>query len=119
MKTASFTLLPDSNNEINIISKSFHCAGFYRSNDILNTISIFTDKLIGKLIFEGSLEQYPEEKDWFQILELEYDGSEHNKSEYHNIINNMVNIRVKLDRSYIENLDTTKMGKVNKIYLSY
>ena len=119
MKTTSFTLLPDSNDEINMVSEPFHCAGFYRSNDVFNTVTIHSDKFLGKLYFEGSLAQYPEEKDWFPLFELEYDGSEPNKSEYHNIVNNMVNIRVKLDRSYIENLDTTKMGKINKIYLSY
>lgn len=124
MQVASFTLLPDSENEINLTSKTFHCCGYYRSYDVLNTITIHTDKLLGRLYFEGSLAQYPKESDWFPILindseYLEYDGSEANKSEFYNIINNMTNIRVKLDRSYIENLDTTKMGRVSKIYLSY
>lgn len=119
MIVSSFTLMPDSENEINLTSKSFPCCGYYRSNDILNTVTIHTDKLLGKLIFEGSLTQYPEDNDWFSLFELEYDGSESNKSEFYNIKNNITNIRVKLDRSYIENIDTTKMGRVEKIYLAF
>ena len=124
MKITSFTLMPDSENEINLTSKAFHCSGYYRSYNVFNTVTIHTDKLLGRLYFEGTLTQYPEEKDWFPIIindseYLEYDGLEPNKSEFYNIINNITNIRVKLDRSYIENLDTTKMGRVEKIYLAF
>jgi hypothetical protein len=124
MKIASFTLMPDSENEVNLTSKAFPCSGYYRSYNVFNTVTIHTDKLLGRLYFEGTLAQYPEEKDWFPIIindseYLEYDGSEANKSEFYNINNNLTNIRVKLDRSYIENLDTTKMGRVEKIYLAF
>jgi len=124
MKIATFTLLPDTNDQINVVSKAFQCAGYYRNQSVFNTITIFTNKLLGRIYFEGSLAQYPTENDWFPILIngkdcIEFDGSLINHSEYHNINNNMTNIRVKLDRSYIDNLDISNMGKINKIYLSY
>lgn len=124
MKVASFILMEDSNDNINLTSKTLPCAGYYRSYNILNTIAIHTHKLLGRIYLEGSLAQYPTEKDWFPIFidnkeYLEYDGSELNKSEFYNITNNLVNIRARLDRSYIENIDPMKMGKITKIYLSF
>jgi len=136
MKTNSFILLHDTNSDVNVISEPIRLAGWYRSYNIDNTISIFTNNLNGRLYFEGTLEKNPTENDWFPIQlnnknYLEYFCDTYNykkveKSEVYTIKTNAILIRVKLDRSYLDldlsdnpNKYVAKIGNVRKIFVAF
>ena len=136
MKTNSFTLLRDTASDVNVISAPIKLAGWYRSYNIDNTISIFTNNLNGRLYFEGTLEKNPTEQDWFTLQINGKDYLEYfcdtwlykkvEKSEVYNIKTNAIMIRVKLDRTYLnidESLPPEKyiasIGNVRKIFVAF
>lgn len=130
-------LMNESNANINFIGTPIKVAGYYRSYNMFHTISIFTDNLNGRIYIEGSLIQYPTEKDWFviplvenkQYLEFiteDYTSRRNYIEKYYNINTNAVLMRARLDRSYLDIDDkqnaldyTAKIGHVKKIYVAY
>lgn len=136
MKTNSYILMNESNAEINYIGQPIKAAGYYRNYDMFHTISIFSDNLNGRIYIEGSLKQYPEEKDWFTIpldgqdyIEFKtenYTSSRNYIENFYNINTNAVLLRARLDRSYL-NIDKNqnpldyarKIGHIRRIYVAY
>lgn len=137
MKTNSYLLMNESNAEINYTGTPVKVAGYYRDYNMFHTISIFTDNLNGRIYIEGTLKQYPEEKDWFIIplednkdyieFKTENYTSERNYIEkYYNINTNAVLMRARLDRNYL-NIDTNqntlnyarKIGHIRRIYVAF
>ena len=137
MSRTSTLLLSDCSEFWNKTGDAVRADGWYGHADGLHTISIYVNRFIGRIFFEASIAEKPEESDWFPI---QLDGFTDEFIEYPRVSANEPNggetsvigvnftanvtwLRARMDRSYLrftpQPQDFANYGKVSKILLSH
>lgn len=112
-------LLPTTSGFINVYGEPVEAIGFYSqdTDTVLNTLSIYTTKFVGRIHIYGTLSMDKETSDWCElnisgkeVPYLEMDDSKRKEpfnNFYVNIEGNYTYLRAEIDRSYLPFVNTS------------
>lgn len=112
----TLTILHDTSEQWNVTGEPARADGWYGFGDNLITLVIHTANLRGRVIFEGSIANDPQEDDWYNLMvggkeyieypsslteNLSVNGGESSTKAF-NVKTNSSWIRARLDRTYFD-----------------
>lgn len=129
----SIILLDNTGTKVNVTGHKTRAAGYYSSGMNLYTLAMYLDNFSGRIYLQASLAVDPKDDDWFYVnlngyLEyLEYlphAPDVDNNTGFTSVFplsfqGNFVWLRAIVDRSTLQNPDTTNYGQVSKILVNY
>lgn len=124
MSNVSYTLLPNTSNDLNKTGNKIPAAGYYGYKTGLHTVSISCNDFTGRIYIQATLSSNPEENDWFNI-EIEsndyLEKTDVTGTFTYNFQGNFVYVRAKLDRTYLDPQPNTvsDVGLIKYVLLHY
>lgn len=133
MGKSSLLMMTSTFGKLNPVSDVMRADGWYGYTDGLHTIAVVIVDFQGKLIFEGSIADNPQEGDWFAIKDSTFSfpkdplnptGALGDTNTFgFNIVGNYTWLRCRVDRSYLSPQPDTQLaiealGYVDRILMN-